>query len=170
MIRIWGRPEKKARVGKTGKLQDEGLWTDAEIDNVTQDRFDFRDHARMLAERAIKIGAPLTIGIFGAWGSGKSSLMELIKDELPQETEEGGCVQQIWINVWQLSSQNEVGHAFLQALFSKVQSELPLWHRIDWGKLIRQLATNCRVQGHRTQKSPETSYTLLLSRHIRTSD
>jgi formylglycine-generating enzyme required for sulfatase activity len=118
------------------------MWTDAEIDDVSQDRFDFRDHARILAARAVKPGPPLTIGIFGPWGSGKSSLMELIKNRLPKETRDGGRVQSIEINAWQLGNQDEVGYAFLQALFSKVQGELPRRRRIDWGKLGRQLASN----------------------------
>ncbi|MBI5354770.1 MAG: hypothetical protein HZB50_19170 [Chloroflexi bacterium] len=39
-----------------------------------------------------------------------------------------------------------------------------------WAVFFIWWGITCRVQGHRTQKSPETSYTLLLSRHIRTSD
>jgi hypothetical protein len=35
-----------------------------------------------------------------------------------------------------------VWHAFLQALFNQVHRKLPLWQRIDKGKLLKQLATN----------------------------
>ena len=56
MTGIWGMLRKRARLERKGEPpRTEGTWTDAEIDDVTQDRFDFRDHARMLAERAVKL-------------------------------------------------------------------------------------------------------------------
>ncbi|MBI5034031.1 MAG: hypothetical protein HZB51_26210 [Chloroflexi bacterium] len=55
------------------------------------------------------------------------------------------------------------------------QTEMPPASRFEYKITLNDKEwildpANCRVQGHRTQKSPETSYTLLLSRHIRTSD
>ena len=119
-----------------------GGWTDTEILKVTDDRFGFRDYAGVLARRAATADTPLTIGIFGRWGSGKTSLMRLIKAALPKETEKGDQLRSIWINVWELSNQDEVWHAFLQAIFSKVHRELSRWRRIDKRKLLRQLASN----------------------------
>jgi formylglycine-generating enzyme required for sulfatase activity len=110
-------------------------WTDREITNVKDDRFDFRDYAEVLAERARKAEPPLTIGLYGSWGSGKTSLMRLIEDEMQE-------IESIWINVWQLSNQEEVWQAFLQALFNQVNRKFPWWQRIQWGKLLRELAVN----------------------------
>jgi putative protein kinase ArgK-like GTPase of G3E family len=52
-----------------------GGYTDREIEQAGDDRFSFRDYARVLADSVGQAGTPLTIGIFGRWGSGKSSLM-----------------------------------------------------------------------------------------------
>jgi formylglycine-generating enzyme required for sulfatase activity len=117
-------------------------WSDQEILTEDQDRFSFQDYANVLAGRAATADTPLTIGIFGRWGSGKTSLMQLIKAALPPKTKKGGRLHSIWINVWQLSNQDEVWHAFLQAIFSQVHRELSLWRRIDKPKLLRQLASN----------------------------
>jgi len=117
-------------------------WSDQEILTEDQDRFSFQDYANVLAGRAATADTPLTIGIFGRWGSGKTSLMRLIKAALPKEAKKGVRLRSIWINVWQLSNQDEVWHAFLQTLFSKVHRELSLWRRIDKRKLLRQLASN----------------------------
>jgi energy-coupling factor transporter ATP-binding protein EcfA2 len=125
-----------------GKAAREGQWSDREIASEKEDRFSSQDYAKVLAERAKKADTPLTIGIYGRWGSGKTSLMRLIEAVLPKETEGGGKLRSIWINVWELSTQEEVWHAFLQALFNQVHRKLPLWQRIDKGKLLKQLATN----------------------------
>ena len=85
---------------------EERGWSDHEIAGADSDRFDFRDYAEVLAGRARKADTPLTIGLFGSWGSGKTSLMRLIAGELKG-------IETIWINVWQLSNQEEVWQAFL---------------------------------------------------------
>ena len=103
-------------------------WSDREIERAEGDRFDFRDYAEVLAGRARNADTPLTIGLFGSWGSGKTSLMRLIAGELKG-------IETIWINVWQLSNQEEVWQAFLQALFNQVNRRLPLRRRVDLRRL-----------------------------------
>jgi hypothetical protein len=51
-------------------------------------------------------------------------------------------VRTIWINVWELGTQEEVWHAFLQAIFSEVYSKIRWWRKIDWRKLGDQLLRN----------------------------
>ena len=132
--------EKKARKGD---------WTDTEIVEAADDRFGFRDCVGVLANRAATADTPLTIGIFGRWGSGKTSLMKLMQKRA------GGkpAVKTLWINVWQLSNQEELWNAFLQALLTRVHKELPFFRRLafDWrllrervdrGALLRQLLVN----------------------------
>jgi len=68
--------------------------------------------------------------------------MQLVRESLPQKSPFGNSISSIWINVWQLNSQDEVWHAFLQSLFSLVHNKLPLWRRVNIWKLLRQLAAN----------------------------
>ena len=42
---------------------------------------------------------PMTIGVQGEWGSGKTSLLNQIKEELSSSKE----IRQIWINSWENS-------------------------------------------------------------------
>ena len=119
-----------------------GNWSDYEIFLESQDHFGTRDYAKVLASRVATTDTPLTIGIFGQWGIGKTSLMKLTEATLSKEPRSEGPIHSVWLNVWQLTSQDEVWHAFLQALFSKVHRELSLWQRIDKGKLARQLLSN----------------------------
>ncbi len=131
-----------------------GTWTDEPIEEPLEDRFDLQDCAQILAERITPVasdtqstqetqaGTPLIIGLFGRWGSGKTSLMKLIDTKLPKPGPAQSPVRSIWINAWQLSNQDEVWQAFLQALFNPIDDELPLWQKIDKRKLGRQIFAN----------------------------
>lgn len=83
----------------------EGAWTDREITRKEDDRFGFQDYAEVLAGNIRQAGTPITAGLFGSWGSGKTSLMRLIDAELKTSDNK---VTTLWINVWQLASQDEV--------------------------------------------------------------
>ena len=88
---------------------------------------------------------PLTIGIFGTWGAGKTTLLQLVEKQLRAEG-----MPTLWLNVWQLSNEDELWNAFLQAIVNKVRAETPwhrrlrfntrlLWCRVDWLALPRQI-------------------------------
>jgi formylglycine-generating enzyme required for sulfatase activity len=118
--------------GRPGVSQAGGGWSDTEIKQAGDDRFGFQDYAEVLARRAMQAGTPLTIGVYGRWGSGKTSLMGLMEAKLKQS---GAPVETLWINVWQLSNQEQLWNAFLQALLTRVRDRLS-WRRrlsFDWG-------------------------------------
>jgi tetratricopeptide (TPR) repeat protein len=131
----------------------ESLWSDSEITQVDDDQFGYRDYASVLAGLARRAGTPLVIGIFGAWGSGKSSLMRMIQENLRLRSTQSSVIQTIWLNVWQLSNQEELWNAFLQALLTTVHEKMPLYRRwmfdlglllrrVRWGELLRQILFN----------------------------
>ncbi|HYY41988.1 MAG TPA: P-loop NTPase fold protein, partial [Pyrinomonadaceae bacterium] len=97
---------------------------------------------------------PLTLGISGSWGSGKTTLMHLMEKEVLARTkQQGRKLKCLWINVWEVSQHGEGGQALLQALFTQVRAKLSLrrrlsfslyllFDRIDYGVLLRQILTN----------------------------
>ena len=121
-----------------------------------KDLLDFEPYAAAITEIIAHedTQTPLVIGIFGSWGSGKSTLMGFIKDELLQKRrKEAISCRVISINVWQLSSQGEACNAFLQSLLTQVRSELGILRRarfslrllrsrIDYVAALRQIAGN----------------------------
>ena len=57
----------------------------------------FEGYAETLSNVALNTQGPFTIGVFGDWGTGKSSLMRLIKTKV----EAGDNIVTVWFNAWQ---------------------------------------------------------------------
>jgi hypothetical protein len=60
------------------------------------DGLGFEAYARVLASAAADTRGPFTIGVFGEWGTGKTSLMRLIERQLADEPQ----VVTVWFNAW----------------------------------------------------------------------
>src|SRR5215212_2165794 len=88
---------------------------------------------------------PLTVGVFGDWGIGKTTLLRFMKKELDK-----GEAQTLWVDVWQLANEEDIWAAFLQSLLVKVKKEMSWFkrllfnvglmkRRIDYQWLIRKV-------------------------------
>lgn len=83
-------------------IGDRPLWTDRPIQSRAEDRLNFADYADILADLILTAETPLTLGIFGPWGCGKTSLMRLIAERLVgQRTPMHRRARTIWFNAWQ---------------------------------------------------------------------
>ncbi|HEV8560111.1 MAG TPA: P-loop NTPase fold protein [Actinophytocola sp.] len=67
-----------------------------ESDLRTADGLGFETYAQVLATAAADTKGPFTIGVFGEWGTGKTSLLRLIKRQLDQNPQ----VVTVWFNAW----------------------------------------------------------------------
>jgi ABC-type Na+ transport system ATPase subunit NatA len=56
--------------------------TDSAVGEAKDDALSFSDFRPALQEILSEAQTPLTVGIFGAWGSGKTSLMRMLRDEI----------------------------------------------------------------------------------------
>jgi formylglycine-generating enzyme required for sulfatase activity len=84
---------------------------------TAQDALDFLPYARALANIAKTGGTPLTIGVFGGWGSGKTSLMEMIRDSLPK------TYTKVWFNAWKYDKEETLWRAFLTAVLNTMKEK-----------------------------------------------
>lgn len=73
-------------------------FTDTPISSGSHDTLGITHYLKSLAAFIRKCETPLTISIQGAWGTGKTSAMNIIKEELEQEG-----VPTVWFNTWQFS-------------------------------------------------------------------
>lgn len=104
------------------------MWKDTE---TAEDLLGYRFHAKLLKDIVLdEQMLPTSIGIFGNWGYGKSSLMLLMQKEIDQEIaiQTGGGkdyrVLQVRFNGWQYESYESTKYSLIQVLLDSVESYL----------------------------------------------
>jgi KAP family P-loop domain len=89
-------------------------------DNPTdEDLLGFSAHADLLFQ--VITGTtrlPLTVGIFGSWGSGKTSLMRTVEAKLRHEK-----VKTVWFNAWKYDGKEAIWNALIQTIFYEMKSD-----------------------------------------------
>ncbi len=80
---------------------------DAPILVGENDALGLSDYAEALSNFILSADTPMTIGIQGDWGSGKSSMMYLIEQKIKADCQvEGKKCHTLWFNTWQYSQFN----------------------------------------------------------------
>lgn len=106
-----------------------------------RDRLNFGPYAKTLADILADPGTdtPLTIGVFGGWGRGKTSLMRMVERRLLETTQSGFFVQPVWFNAWLYSREQ----ALWRALISHVLEQVRAFPTLDQKALddLRRLET-----------------------------
>ena len=72
---------------------------DEPVQPGAQDNLDINIHSKSLIDFISETSTPITVGIQGEWGSGKTSLINSIYHHFESEQK----VKQIWINSWEYS-------------------------------------------------------------------
>ena len=95
------------------------MWPDTA---TTTDCLGFMSYVETLEEILLRPDlAPVTVGIFGDWGSGKTSLMQMVQDKLRSKPD---TVATVWFNPWQFENKEEVQSALIQAILQELEAQL----------------------------------------------
>ncbi len=82
---------------------------------------------------------PLTIGIHGAWGSGKTSLMQMLQNDL------GNNIKSLWFNAWEYDKTDNVWTALFQSLINQMDNSNSKIERLT--KTFLTVLTDLSIQG-----------------------
>jgi predicted CopG family antitoxin len=105
------------------------MWSDNE---TTEDLLGFKVHAELLLE-VIKDDEvlPVSIGVFGDWGSGKSSILQMIYQKLLSENQDlkDGTLA-LYFNGWVFEGYDDAKAALLETILSEFEKNKKLWDEI----------------------------------------
>lgn len=114
------------------------MWSDNE---TTQDLLGYQVHADLLKKIILNDAMlPISIGVFGNWGSGKSSLMLLLQQSLQeweksQVNEYHNIILQVYFNSWQFESYDSTKltmiESILEALDKDINTRKDVFERAD---------------------------------------
>lgn len=105
------------------------------------DLLQFGDYADALADfiRNERTEKPLTIGIDGSWGAGKTTLMEMVRDRLAPivgNNRDKEKIRTVWFNAWKYDEQESVWAALALEILSQVRKQSTRCQRVRlWFKL-----------------------------------
>ncbi|MEW5939530.1 MAG: SUMF1/EgtB/PvdO family nonheme iron enzyme [Chloroflexota bacterium] len=80
-----------------------------------RDALDFTPYVETLADIIQTGNTPLTIGVFGTWGSGKTSLMRMVRKTLPKK------FTTVWFDAWKYGKEESLWRALLLSVLSSLK-------------------------------------------------
>jgi formylglycine-generating enzyme required for sulfatase activity len=94
---------------------------------TTEDTLRFSDFRPALFNILTQAQTPLTVGVFGPWGSGKTSLLRMLKEDV--ETRRSPSLRAVWFTAWKYDRHEALWRALilrvLDALYPREPGDTP---------------------------------------------
>jgi hypothetical protein len=100
-------------------MQNSSIIADTEIKELTEDSLEFKVFGKTLRRIILGAKTPITIGIHGKWGAGKTSIMQLTKKLL----EEKGATT-IWFNAWKYNKEDALWRALILTILVSIEKDI----------------------------------------------
>lgn len=101
---------------------------------ASEDGLDREQIAKELASIAMGCGTPMVIGIYGGWGSGKTSLMNLMRKHIDATVNHNRQVKTVWFNPWEYQFTENIAVLLVSAIAKQCDVFSEEWVRGLLGK------------------------------------
>ncbi|WP_155008751.1 P-loop NTPase fold protein [Priestia megaterium] len=125
------------------------MWSD----NASKvDMLSYQPYAELLRDIALSERVnPLTIGLFGNWGSGKSTIVNLIEDRIKQE--DNTKITSVFVNAWMFEGYDDAKTALMEVILRTLEENKSLKAKVgDKLKSLRERVDWFRVGGYALKK------------------
>jgi tetratricopeptide (TPR) repeat protein/Cdc6-like AAA superfamily ATPase len=126
-LRLWFRKRQTAQL-KQDLLQSEGSFDDRPVDKPGEDHLNVDHLVNALAGLIARQHTSLTIGVYGEWGSGKTSFLKLLMTCLRQDG-----IYPIWFDAWKYNKKENLWSALIQTILNQSGKEGGFFRRL-WVK------------------------------------
>lgn len=101
------------------------------------DKLGFFEISEMLNRYILNMrGGPFSVGIFGDWGSGKTSLMKFMEKDLNSKK-----TKTVWFNAWKYDKKEVMWNALIQEILGKIANDELINKEEDHTKLKKRIST-----------------------------
>ena len=95
-------------------------FTDIPLSDINEDKFKVSKYIEGLSKFIRECDTPMTIAIQGDWGSGKTSIMKLVQNDISSKN-----IESVWFNTWQYSQFGEQDNLALSLMHNIVKEMSP---------------------------------------------
>ena len=104
------------------------------LETQRKDELKFLPTAQVLARAALHTDDPITIGVYGSWGSGKTSLMRLMKKVVADEGQAENAAVPVWFNAWQYEREEHLIIPLIATIARDIKSREKEWKKVSAGR------------------------------------
>lgn len=123
------------------------MLTDNEVKLQSEDSLRYKTLSDTLSGIVLNSQTPITIGVFGEWGSGKTSLMRLTENDLKSKE-----TKTVWFNAWKFDKAQDLRIALIHSILKEIENDksaskklkdkaVGLLKRVNWLGLGRTAVT-----------------------------
>ncbi|MCB0728550.1 MAG: tetratricopeptide repeat protein [Ignavibacteriae bacterium] len=123
------------------------MLTDNEVKLQSEDSLRYKTLCDTLSGIVLNSQTPITIGVFGEWGSGKTSLMRLTENDLKIKN-----TKTVWFNAWKFDKAQDLRIALIHSILKEIENDktatkklkdkaVGLLKRVNWLGLGRTAVT-----------------------------
>ena len=99
------------------------------LESERTDYLEFEHTAGVLARAALYTDSPITIGVFGNWGSGKTSLMRLMRKIVDCKGQGDNAAVAVWFNAWQYEREEHLIVPLIATIARDIKKKQEQWEK-----------------------------------------